>query len=177
MVSLPVIPVSGMVHHNVHPGPLQQFLLCCPSAGHRHGLQDSPHDSLLCHTQRQTGEEQDAGPLPSSRGHCRVSGWHCVVPHHQSLLLRQPLLFVPLQQSLKPVFIPTSMLFGKSAWDQCDWSSFMSHWWYLRYSSKNPCCLLVQTELIYLHNNQAWQHAVKSNCDLLSDFETVGYRI
>lgn len=54
---VPVLPVPGVVHHHVHPRPLQQLLLCRSPAGHRHGLQNPSHHPLLCHTQRQTGEE------------------------------------------------------------------------------------------------------------------------
>lgn len=56
-----VFSLPGVVHHHVHPGPLQQLLLRRTSSGHRHGLQDPPHHPVLRHTQWQTGEELMGG--------------------------------------------------------------------------------------------------------------------
>lgn len=51
----PVLSLPCLVHNHVSPGPLQQLLLRCSSAGYCNGLQDPEDYSVICHSQRQTG--------------------------------------------------------------------------------------------------------------------------
>lgn len=64
--SLAELPVPDLVHHHVHLRTLQQLLLCCAPAGHRHGLQDAAHHPLLRHSQRQTGTRRGHQREPAS---------------------------------------------------------------------------------------------------------------
>lgn len=51
-----VLPLSLLVHGDVHAWPLQQLLLRLPSSGHRHGRQDLKDHPVFCHPQWQTGQ-------------------------------------------------------------------------------------------------------------------------
>lgn len=96
-VSPPVLPVPGVVHHHVHPRPLQQLLLRCPPAGHRHGLQDPTHHPLVRHAQRQAGEDgEDAGLPCEQQGSLQrhLSGSDLLPFKHSFMFNREPHLFL-----------------------------------------------------------------------------------